>query len=209
VNYPEFRFLFPPRPKSALPEGLIHLYEGRGWLGSYKKNGTCCLIGIGPDNQIIGMNRHEELLEWSMPGVCVDTLRNIFGAETWTVLVAELIHHKVKDMRNILYIFDVLVWKGEYLVGSTFLDRHMTMLETFRPFILEEEYSHWVGPGGVWLSKILFYGLRSAFDSIQHQELDEGIVIKDPNGKLSECRTDKANSHWQVKVRHPKENYIF
>ena len=69
-----------------------------------------------------------------------------------------------------------------------------------------ESESHWLATDDVWLAKTQHFGLEAIFRSMNKPE-DEGLVLKDPKGKLRDCERLKTNGHWQVKVRHPKANF--
>jgi hypothetical protein len=48
-----------------------------------------------------------------------------------------------------------------------------------------------------------FEKLFNLLDSVE----DEGLVLKDPNGKLEFCRNEHANTSWQRKCRRATKNY--
>lgn len=198
--------MYPPRPESAVTCDLIAMYEKEGWVGQYKKNGTCAVIGVGPDHSFQWMNRHRDNLKWTPTERIAGMLWEIFGSSKWTVLVGELLHSKVKDIRNKLYLFDYIVLEGEYQLGTTFREREKILQERFEPYVEAESESHWLATDDVWLAKTQVIGLEAIFRSMNKPE-DEGLVLKDPEGKLRDCERLKTNGHWQVKVRHPKANF--
>jgi len=206
VDFKEWRYLYPPRPESAVTCDLIAMYEKEGWIGQYKKNGTCAVIGVGPDHSFQWMNRHRDNLKWTPTERIAGMLWEIFGSGKWTVLVGELLHSKVKDIRNKLYLFDYIVMEGEYQLGTTFREREKILRERFEPYVEAESESHWLATDDVWLAKTQVIGLEGIFRSMNKPE-DEGLVLKDPEGKLRDCERLKTNGHWQVKVRHPKANF--
>ncbi|MCK5316913.1 MAG: hypothetical protein KAJ55_03315 [Anaerolineales bacterium] len=206
MDFKEWRYLYPPRPESAVTCDLIAMYEKEGWVGQYKKNGTCAVIGVGPDHSFQWMNRHRDNLKWTPTERIAGMLWEIFGSSKWTVLVGELLHSKVKDIRNKLYLFDYIVLEGEYQLGTTFREREKILQERFEPYVEAESESHWLATDDVWLAKTQVIGLEAIFRSMNKPE-DEGLVLKDPEGKLRDCERLKTNGHWQVKVRHPKANF--
>jgi hypothetical protein len=182
------------------------MYEKEGWIAQYKKNGTCAVIGVGPDHQFMWMNRHHDHLKWTPTERIAGMLWEIFGSGKWTVLVGELLHSKVKGIRNKLYLFDYIVLEGEYQLGTTFREREKILQDRFEPYVEAESESHWLATDDVWLAKTQHFGLEEIFRSMDKPE-DEGLVLKDPDGKLRDCERLKTNGHWQVKVRHPKANF--
>lgn len=206
MHFPEWRYLYPPRPEAAVTHDLIGMYEKQGWVGQYKKNGTCAVIGIGPGHSFQWMNRHEAELKWSPTDRVAGMLWEIFGSSAWTVLVGELLHSKVREIRNKIYLFDFIVLEGEYQLGTTFAEREKILKERFEPYIGAESESHWLANEDVWLAKTKLGSLSHIFKGM-HRPEDEGLVLKDPKGKLRDCEREKTNGHWQVKVRHPRTNF--
>ena len=43
-------------------------------------------------------------------------------------------------------------------------------------------------------------GFKELFTGIKDVTIDEGVVLKDPEGKLKVCDMQKANEHWQVSL---------
>lgn len=208
MDFKEWRYLYPPRPESAVTCDLITMYEQDGWVGQYKKNGTCAVIGVGPGHSFEWMNRHRANLKWTPTEQIQGMLWEIFGSRAWTVLIGELLHSKVKGIRNKLYLFDYVVLEGEYQLGTTFRERTKILRERFEPYVQGESGSHWLADDGLWLAKTLGSDLEIMFRGIDKPE-DEGLVLKDPNGKLGDCDRQNTNGHWQVKVRHPKKNFAW
>lgn len=208
MDFKEWRYLYPPRPTSAVTCDLIPMYEHDGWVGQYKKNGTCAVIGVGPGHCFRWMNRHDDELKWTPTERIAGMLWEIFGSSEWTVLVGELLHSKVKEIRNKVYLFDYIVLEGEYQLGTTFREREKILQERFEPYVEAERESHWLATEDVWLAKTHRIGLEQIFRSMDKPE-DEGLVLKDPEGKLRDCEREKTNDHWQVKVRHPKANFAW
>lgn len=206
--YSEFQYLYPPRPEFVLSYDRLPFYEKMGWIGQYKKNGTCSLIGVSPAGEIISMNRHKENHRaWDMPEWMKEELRRLFPKKEWTVLVGELLHNKTPSIKDTMYIFDILVLRGKFLYGSTFTQRS-EILDSILPKV-GEEYSHYVIDAGLWRAKTLKEGLLEHFKGIKEVKIDEGIVLKDPSGKLRLCDRVNSNSSWQAKVRHSAKNYQF
>lgn len=208
VKYDEWKYLYPPRPESAVTCDMIPMYEKRGWVGQYKKNGTCAVVGIGPDRSFHWMNRHQDKLKWEPTEKIAGLMWEMFGSSSWTVLVAELLHSKVKDIRNKLFVFDYIVLDGSYALGTQFQEREKILRDRFEPYLQAESRSHWLASEDIWLAKTMHGNLEQVFKSV-HREEDEGLVLKNPEGFLRDCERERTNGHWQVKVRHPKKNYAF
>lgn len=208
--YNEFKFLYPPRPENAIAPHLMGYYEAQGWVAQYKKNGTNTIIAIGPDKEIILKTRHgEDHKAWSLTDSLADSLRDLFPEREWFVLCAELMHSKTPTIKDSLYIHDCLVWNSKFLLGSTFLSRNLLLTERLATNV--ETKSHYLvdSTGKLWFAKLLTKDFLGTFQSIKDPQVDEGLVLKNPHGKLSLCLTPKANQSWSVKCRHETKNYRY
>jgi len=207
--YNSYRYLYPPRPEIAIEPELLNSLVGRYWLQA-KKDGTNNVMAITPDRQIIAMNRHhQEHKAWRPTGSTYEAVRHAFvdlPGKGWYYFVAELLHSKGGGFRNINYINDILVADGQYLVGTTFADRQRLLLELFRPTQLSPTGSHYVLDGHTFLA----VNHTDRFHDLFRLFLDageEGVVLKDPNAKLSWCSSPTANAKWQRKCRRPSKTH--
>ena len=209
-RYDSFKYLYPPRPEFILSYDRISFYERMGWFGQYKKNGTCTILALSPSGDFTAMTRHAEAhKQWEMNASLKKSLRSILPQGEWIVLVSELLHNKTVSIKNTLYIHDILVYNSEYLLGSTLKSRQV-ILDKILPYH-DEEYSHYVlDPNNkLWRAKNFTKDILKQFQSITDPKIDEGIVLKDPTGKLSLCDKPDSNKSWQAKVRYATKNYSF
>lgn len=129
--YTEFKYLYPPRPASKIPFDLKSPVL-QAWakqtdvLGQIKGNGSRNIIFIDPDDRIQMWGRHKELHKsFTPPESMLAAVRALpYPKGTWNVLDSELLHLKTTTIKNTLYLYDVLVWKGEYLLGQTYAERY-------------------------------------------------------------------------------------
>ena len=185
-------FLWPPRPEKAIPSELIQFYENQGWIAQLKKNGTCTVIDVDASGNSTFYTRHNEAHKaWTPPQFILDYFKQ-FPEST---IVAELLHNKGPSVKNTLYIFDILVFASLSLVGETLRER----LELIEKFPETEN---------VITSKTITKDFLAVFEGLT-SELDEGIVMKNPNARLKPCYKDGMNAGWQVKCRKPMKNYGF
>ena len=181
----------------------MEFYEKRGWWAQTKKQGTCALIRVSP-GRIQMMNRHQQPLHWTMPRDVAEFLHDHLTHTT--TLVAELMHHKTVPTKNTLYLFDVLVSGGEYLLGTTYASRYDALLRMFPS--PAETPTHRVLHPRVWLAPSIRSGFVDYFNRLRTPD-DEGIVRKDPPGVLRDCENPRANSYWQVKCRRQTRGYAY
>lgn len=207
-DYTEFKFLYPPRPDFVLTYDRIPYYESDGWVGQFKKNGTCTIIAMSPEGNFHAMNRHaENHRAWQLTEHIKDVLRKYLPKGSWTVLVAEIMHSKTPTIKDTVYIHDVIVYQSKQLVGSTFGERQKLLIELLPS--TKEEYSHYEIDPKVWRAKLLTKDILSYYHAIKDPSIDEGIVMKKLTGKLKECYKADTNCAWQAKVRYSTKNYQF
>lgn len=209
MRYDSYRYLWPPRPENGAPPELMGFYAKRGWHGQVKKNGTCTVIFAHGD-EVIFKTRHDDHHKSWTPQP--EHFAFFAGRPEWNVYVAELLHSKGADIKNHLYLFDILVSDGEDLAGTTFSDRQAILAKRFPTQKVEVGGSK-AGLGAIRVTDLISRahcftdGFAGVWNSLA--KLDEGIVFKDPSAKLAPCVTQLSNGGWQVKVRRPHSNYSF
>jgi hypothetical protein len=202
MQYENYSFIKPPRAETAIPTSTLKFYEKKGLLAQTKMNGTNTVIFIPPNGEIFAKTRHgEDHKLWDQQAS--KSLKHFEKLRTsrWSVYNAELMHSKIVGLRDTHYVHDVLVYDGNLLNGSEYLDRYELLTRLFRG--RDETTSHVVIEPDLWLAKNHFKGFRKLFDGLG--PTDEGLVLKDPEGKL--CLRD--NSSWSVKCRRPMANFGF
>lgn len=207
-DYTAYKYLYPPRPDFVLTYDRIPYYESDGWVGQYKKNGTCTIIAMSPDGEFTAMNRHKEQHKaWVLTKHIKDVLRGHLPSDSWTVLVAEIMHSKTPTIKDTIYIHDIIVYQSRQLVGSTFGERQKILINLLPS--KTEHYSHWEVDPKVWRAKLITKDILAAYHAIADTKIDEGIVLKRMLGKLKDCYRADANAAWQAKVRYAHKNYQF
>jgi hypothetical protein len=123
-------------------------------------------------------------------------LLEFFSRYPDTVFIGELLHSKHESVKDTVYLFDVIRWKGRDLVGKTFEER-ARLLTLIKPRSKK-----------ILIAKLYKRGFAALFDSLT-DPLDEGIVLKRPDARLDSCLTDNRNTGWQVKCRRPTKNFSY
>lgn len=210
MNYDSYRYLFGPRPsgKPILPAS-IKMMENLGYVAQKKKNGTYTLI-FARAGEVIFKTRHPELDEGNhrawQPNAEHKKFFSSLGGE-WTVFCAELLHNKGPQIKDELFIHDVIVNDGKYLVGVSFLDRQKLLAERWSA-VWKDEADQFRVNKHVTVAKVFTSGFRELFENLG--PLDEGLVFKLPKAPLKLCVSDAANSGWSQKCRAPKaKTYSF
>lgn len=203
--YMEGQYLYPPRPEDAVLPGMLDFYETRKWLAQVKKNGTCTVIMVSPDKRIKFMTRHNtDHKQWSPTPEILEPFLQL--PNRWFYFCGELLHNKTKNIKNTLYLFDLLVSNDITLIGTTYLDRYQEMLSLFKIADVQPQYS--IVSNNLWIANNYRLGFRVLFDSLKNTE-DEGIVLRDPKATLAVCCSEKSNNNWVVKCRKQSKGYGF
>ena len=207
--YTEATFLYPPRPVAKIIPGLLGFYENRGYWGQIKKNGTCSILGVGPNGEIYTRTRHgEDHKIWRPSEESLQPFKAMANGK-WRVYVVEVMDAKTPLIKDTIYVHDIIVNNGEILEGTTFSERQELLQRIFlvRPSNGGMGYINYTEK--IWLAILIKSGFKAIFDSIDDPKVDEGLVLKDPSGKLKPMWRENANSGWQVKCRKPHKNYGF
>lgn len=208
--YDSFRYLYPPRPENALPHDRIPAFEKSGYVGQYKKNGTCSIFAINHPKDFIAMTRHNDNhKQWTFSTYFRDCFSKYLPADKWHVLVGEVIHSKTTNVKDTIYIFDIIVYNSQELYGTTFADRQNLLKEIFGSAEKPEFYSHYEIEPRFWLAKNIEHDILDCFNNIEDKDLDEGFVLKKKDAVLKDCASAKSNNSWQIKFRHPSRKYSF
>lgn len=204
--YNEPKFLYPPRPARSVLPALIGFYKKKGYWAQIKKNGTCSILGVGPKGEIYTMGRHAEPHKSWKPSK--ESLKPFKGRANgkWRVYVVEVMDAKTKNIKDSIYIHDIIVNEGIILEHTTFAERQKLLVNIF-PVRRAGGFGYAKITDKVWLAEIITKNFKAVFDSIEDPKVDEGLVLKDPNGKLQPMWREGTNTGWQVKCRHPHKNY--
>ena len=212
----EYRYYYPPRPKKKIPNEMVSFYERRGWAGQYKKNGTCTVLYVDPNKNITVKTRHNsDHKMWTPTEKSTGIFKKTPG-KGWYVFTCELLHNKTKEIKDTVYIFDIIVNDGEELVGTTFEQRQEILRDLFLNTNTESTYSHYILSSNIWLAKVFYSNFDEIMDDVNYRASlvdgnfeDEGLVFKDPKARLEAMEKEDNNSKWQVKTRAKTENYSF
>lgn len=206
IPYRSRAFIPPPRADSAIPPSDLPIYERRGWWAQYKKNGTYNVIFSGYEGyepRLSALKRDgSPHRNWDFTPASRRAFRRLPG-KGWYVFCTELLHSKVSGIRDKNYIHDILVDDGQYLLGETYKERYDRLTRLF-PVDSSLNPSYYRVDESTFVARNIRAGFPYLFTNLSLPE-DEGLVLKDPNAKLS------IGSHfpWTVKCRRPHRNYGF
>jgi hypothetical protein len=212
MKYLNYRYLFPPRPKNAVNPEELNFWDNNQMLAQPKINGSNCVIfGNGEKNFI--MNRHNGRLTNFQ--ISNDEINSIYRGNIgeWFVINGEYLNKSKQDERGItfnhkLVIFDILVFKSDYLVGKTFYERIEILDELYGKEESEKDYLYKVS-NNIYRVKTYSNNFKQVFDDLTKIDIIEGLVLKRKNARLEIGNTENNNTKSQVKCRKKAKNYLY
>lgn len=211
TNYSKYKYIYPPRPKNALPPKDLDFLDNGKYMVQPKLNGSNCTIytnGI----EVYVMNRHnEKMSNFNIPEKEILNL-HVIDKGKWIVLNGEYLNKGTKDENgtkwvNKLILFDILVFNDQYLIGETFKTR-IELLENIYGRSLYNGYLYNISDH-VKMVKTYESNFKNLFDELIKIDMYEGLVIKLKKAKLKRGNRVDNNSNTQAKSRKPTKNYKF
>lgn len=189
-------YIFPPRPQKAVTRSMLPALEDRGMIAQYKKNGSCTVVKI-IGGKVEYWNRHGEKKSQCPTAEAREALSAFYDC----VLIGELMSD------GLLYLFDIVVYEGNILVGSEFSSRMTLLLNIFE--YCGQDTSQYFVNDKLSVAKSFTTGFTELFDSIECQKVDEGIVLKDQTSTFKYPATKTNNGSGQLKCRKPTKSYDY
>ena len=159
------------------------------------------------------MNRHDQRLTNFQ--ITQNELNKIFICDNgeWLVLNAEYMNKSKNDENNVVFnhklvIFDILVYKSEYLVGTTFSERVDILDSIYGTVNSEKSYLYSI-TDNIYRVKSFTQGFKSLFDEWTKIDMVEGLVLKRANARLEIGNTENKNTKSQLKARKSTKNYKY
>jgi hypothetical protein len=207
--YPEFRYIHPPRPEIKAPPKAIKTYERMGFWGQPKLNGSCGLGFIKPGKTKV-MGRHQESFKRQI--IPMEDFQRIHQGNGWMVLTGEYMNKSQrgldgKVLNGCFCIFDILVYGGQYLIGSTFEERQ-DLLDTLYSLTPYDPFMDKVS-NNIYRVKNFKTNFEPVYNQLITIDMYEGWVLKKPKGVLETGYRPNNNTGWQLKMRKPTKNYRY
>jgi len=206
MEYASYMYLWPPRPESKIPVGMTGFYDRKSWTAQAKLNGTCSVIFANGEQCIIKTRHDDDHKAWTPKTEHVEFFKSTAVNGNWNVFVAELMHNKGPLIKDMLYVFDVLVYQGCQLIGQTFAARQALLEQIIPGNETELWYEH---SRQIVRARNHTGNSRELYQRISEIPYVEGLVLKDPNAALGLCNRKDNNTGWQVKCRKTTKNYGF
>jgi ATP-dependent DNA ligase len=211
AKYKNFKYIYPPRPKNAIPPEDLDFWDNGSLIAQPKLNGSNCVIFTDGDDFFV-MNRHKQRLT----NFKIDNseLSKIYrGNGEWMIINGEYMNKSKNDendnvFNHKLVIFDILAYNGEYLVGSTFSERVNLLNDIYGETDSEKNYLYSISDN-IYRVKSYSGGFNEIFNNFIEVDMLEGLVMKRANAKLEIGTSELNNVKSQLKCRKPTKNYKY
>jgi hypothetical protein len=210
AKYLNYRYIFPPRPKNAIPDTELNFWDNGSLIAQPKLNGSNCVIFTNGVKTIV-MNRHNQRL--TNFNISDNEIKDIYRGEGWMILNGEYMNKSKSDENSQVFnhkfvIFDILGFNGEYLVGKTFEERIKLLDEIYGQVDSEKEYLFKVTEN-VYRVKSYLVNFKDIFDNLTPIDMIEGLVMKRKNARLELGTSENNNTKSQLKCRKATKNYKY
>jgi len=196
--WPNRPTLIPPDPNNPLdpkPDYINELEKSGKFVAEQKWNGDN--TSIYTDDHSF-WNRHNEPHRYSPPPAMMKELKRF---PKGAIVNLELMHYRTKTIKNQLLIHSLLAWDGVPLAGKTWGDARLILEDLFKTLKPAKESGLILSP--VW--KTGFWKLFQEADG----DIIEGIILKNPKGKLVISASKIPDVSYMLKIRKPSKKYKF
>jgi hypothetical protein len=211
MKYPKYRYIFPPRPKNAVPQSELFSWDNGSMVAQPKLNGSNATIYTN-GLEIFTMNRHGDRL--TRVEIKSDEILSLYkGTGGWSAFNGEYMNKSKYDENKKVFnhkfvIFDILINDGDYLIGKTVEQRVQLLDQMFGKNSSEKEYLYSISEN-IYRVKSYENEFNMLFDKFTGVDMLEGLVLKRKNARLEMSGSELNNMKWQIKCRKPTLNYKF
>lgn len=210
-KYNTYRYIYPPRPKNAIPPSDLDFWDNGSLIAQPKLNGSNCVIFTDGDSQMV-MNRHNGRM--TNFRLSQDEVNQLYrGNGEWMIINGEYMNKNKKDETNNpfnhkLVVFDILTFNGDYLIGKTFEERIILLDEVYGQVDSDKDYLYQI-TDNIYRVKSYQTGFNDLFNRLTQIDMLEGLVMKRKNARLERGTTENNNTKSQLKSRKATKNYKF
>lgn len=197
--YPNRPTLVPADPDTPLkpkPDYINKLEKTGKFIAEQKWNGDNTEIytdDLSFWNRRKGLHRYQPLPE---------TIKALKIFPKGCIINLELVHYRTKLIKDFLLIHSLLAWDGSVLAGKTWGDARLILDNFF------EEHPDLSDGTGLHLSPVWKSGFWKLFEEADG-EMIEGIILKEPKGKLIISAGAIPDVTYMLKIRKPSKKYKF
>ena len=210
MHYNSLRLIYPPRIETKIPPKSVGTFDNGTYLAQPKLNGSS--VSVYSNGKITQtFNRRKEHFNTKILSEIAELYR-FEDRKKWMVLCGEYMNKNKKDELNQYWnhkyvIWDILVYNGDHLVGSTFEERYR-LLEKLFPANPVKKHLHQISEN-CFRVNAFETGFEEAYEDMTLWDMYEGLTLKKKSQPLEMGTTPGNTKSGQFKVRKPTKNYRF
>jgi hypothetical protein len=194
-NRPTLRPVDPNNLQNPTSWYLDELEASGKYVAELKFNGDNVYIDTDKPNQF--WNRHKQLHRYAPPPAMLEEIAKFPHG---SLLNAELLNFKIKasdrdDVKDVVIVHCVMKWEGKLLIGKTWGDSRAIL-------------DGYASGKHVHISEIYKNNFWNLYQQADEKKI-EGIILKDPSGKLMFSTSPIDDVPWMIKFRHACAKYHF
>jgi ATP-dependent DNA ligase len=178
-------YYYPNKPNRIDPE-LVSNYEKPNWIAERKKNGWRCLAIREPEKLDLWTSSHR-----LFPNPLPITREALAGLPPMTVIDGEMQNNRTKDIKDLFYAFDILMWEGKWLFGQPWRSRRALLELATRDI------------EGILVSVPIHTGKKMLYQ-MAIEEGDEGIVMKELDSTYLIATKGTIDNPLWIKAKQPE-----
>ena len=192
-------FFYPNRPSLVPPDPVSPMKPCRDYIDGLESSGRyVCERKFNGDNCYMYSptefwNRHRSRHRYVPSPEALVELKRLPSGGVYNV---ELVNYRTKRIKDLIVVHCLMGWKGKPLIGKDW---------GYSRKILEDLDCY---GEHVVLSPVFRSGFWEKFQEADGVEI-EGIILKDPMGKLVFSTTPIPDVSWALKIRKPCKKYQF
>ena len=213
MKYSDYSYIYPPRPENAIDSSDLSSWDNGTLIGQCKLNGSNSTIYTNGSITFI-MNRHnQKLTNFKISNDEISSLYKCKKGE-WLVINSEYLNKSKQDENGIIFndkliIFDILVYRSDYLIGSSFKDRIELLDDLYGKDDSSKSYLYGISEN-IYRVKSYENNFKQLFDKFtENCPIVEGLIMKRKNAKLEIGNSEKNNHRSQIKCRVKSKNYKY
>jgi hypothetical protein len=214
-----YRYLWSARPHNQTQPELLPKYDNKMMIAQPKLNGDNMLLFMNDTGFVQTMNRHDE----DKKGTIDINYAKLYRGKSWMVLNGEWMAKSKSDEyhRNFngnFVIFEILVYDGQILCGSTVSARLQLLNELYgsdtykvdeKGDLQGREHLYVTNIPNVYRVASYENNFKAIYDQLIKIDMMEGLVLKTKSAMLTPPFNETANQKWQIKCRKPTKIYPF
>ena len=201
------QYIYPPRPsKGALTLGAPHfqkLEQDSAWIAQAKLNGQNTLIYCTQEGVRL-YNRHAKPRRFKLSDEQQAFFQDRYDRMKMPLVFnAEALDRK-KSYRGQLYVYDMLVMQGAWLVGTSYRQRLQMMKFVLGPLKVGPFELAWqTRVDSIWMARSAWGNWDKMMAQHRHLEIFEGLMVKNTQSKLKPGLSPENNQRWCFRCRKP------